>query len=194
MRPALFLDRDGVINVDHAYVCRHEDFDWMPGVFETARVAAELGLAIIVVTNQAGIARGYYDESQFLALTYWMSCAFAQAGAPLTAVYFCPYHPEGLPPYNRISDHRKPAPGMLLHAARDHHIDLAASALIGDQPTDVAAGRAAGLRNVALFGATAAMFKVNPGDPVLPDHQAAVSWLRNLYGKTQHTSSSARPS
>ena len=187
MRPALFLDRDGVINVDHAYVCRHEDFEWMPGVFDTARVAIELGLAVVVVTNQAGIARGYYDEAQFLALTAWMSNAFEQAGAPLTAVYFCPYHPEGLPPYNLASNLRKPAPGMLLQAAREHQIDLAASALIGDQPTDVAAGRAAGLRNLALFGATSARFAIAPSDLVLRDHQAAVTWLRNLYAsQTNH--------
>jgi D-glycero-D-manno-heptose 1,7-bisphosphate phosphatase len=187
------LDRDGVINVDHAYVCRHEDFDWMPGVFDTARAAIELGLAVVVVTNQAGIARGYYDESQFLALTHWMSSAFEQAGAPLTAVYFCPYHPDGLPPYNLKSDRRKPAPGMLLQAAREHDIDLAASVLIGDQPTDVAAGRAAGVRNVALFGAAAAMLAPPPTDHVLPDHLAAVSWLRNLYGRDKHTSAKDRP-
>ena len=136
MRPALFLDRDGVINVDHAYVHQVDQFDWMPGVFDTVRTAIELGYAVIVVTNQAGIARGYYDEKQFHALTDWMKTAFREAGAPLTEVYFCPYHPDGQAPYNVVSEFRKPAPGMLLQAAREHDIDLADSLLIGDQATD----------------------------------------------------------
>ena len=184
MRPALFLDRDGVINVDHAYVHQVDQFDWMPGVFDTVRTAIELGYAVIVVTNQAGIARGYYDEKQFHALTDWMKTAFSEAGAPLTDVYFCPYHPDGQAPYNVVSEYRKPAPGMLLQAAREHDIDLADSLLIGDQETDVGAGRAAGLRGVALLAEEAPA--TTGADVVLPDHAAACRWLRKISGETSN--------
>lgn len=190
MRAALFLDRDGVINVDHGYVCRTEDFEWIPGVFDTARTAVEIGLALIVVTNQAGIARGYYTEAQFLSLTQWMKDAFANAGAALTEVYFCPEHPEGLPPYNRFSGQRKPAPGMLLQAAREHRIDLSASVLIGDQPSDIAAGRAAGLKHVALFSSSPEHHHASKADIVLGDHVAACEWLRGVYRGTAHTGTS----
>ena len=186
MRAALFMDRDGVINIDHGYVHRIEDFEWVPGVFATARTAAELGLALVVVTNQAGIARGYYNEAQFLALSQWMKDAFASAGAPLTDVYFCPQHPDGLPPYNRASLRRKPAPGMLLEAASDHGIDLSASVLIGDQPSDIAAGRAAGLRKVAFFGHPAEPEDTADADLVLADHAAACVWLREVFHDQSH--------
>ncbi len=182
MTAALFLDRDGVINVDHAYVHQVDQFDWMPGVFDTVRAAIDLGLAVIVITNQAGIARGFYDEKQFHALTDWMKTVFLGAGAPLTDVYFCPFHPEGLPPYNVASDHRKPAPGMLLQAAREHHIDLTKSLLIGDQESDVRAGRAAGLRGVALLAESAP--ETTEADIVLPDHAAACCWLHDICGQT----------
>lgn len=180
-RAALFLDRDGVINVDHGYVHRAEDFEWIPGVFETARIARSLGLAVIVVTNQAGIARGYYDEAQFHALTNWMKNAFLAEDAVLTDVYFCPEHPDGLPPYNRHSDRRKPEPGMLLQAAREHDIDLTVSALIGDMPSDITAGRAAGLRHVAFFGRTAEYAATFDVDIALPNHEAVCAWLRKTF-------------
>ena len=182
MRRALFLDRDGVINVDKGYVHRIDSFEWIPGIFDTARTATGLGLALIVVTNQAGIARGYYSEAQFLALTDWMRKAFDDAGAALTDVYFCPEHPDGKPPYNLVSGRRKPAPGMLLQAAAEHGLDLASSALVGDQPSDIAAGLAAGLRHVALFGSDAS----HPANPspttALSDHAAACAWLQIVCG------------
>ena len=155
-RPALFLDRDGVINVDHGYVHRREEFEFIDGVFDLARTARALGFAIVVVTNQAGIGRGYYSEDDFHALTDWMKDRFAAEGAPLTSVHFCPDHPEhGIGPYKRASVRRKPGPGMLLDAARTDGIDLGASAMIGDNETDVEAGLAAGLPFVVRFGAAA---------------------------------------
>lgn len=145
-QPALFLDRDGVINVDHGYVHRPEDFEFMPGVFDLVRTANHLNYRVVVVTNQAGIGRGYYSEMQFHALTDWMQERFKAQSALIDAVYFCPFHPEhGIGEYRRESDCRKPGPGMLLQAQRDLNIDMGKSILIGDKPSDMAAGRAAGV-------------------------------------------------
>lgn len=144
--PALILDRDGVINVDHGYVWRIEDFDFLPGIFDLARAAYELGWTIIVVTNQAGIGRGLYTEADFLRLTAWMQSVFLREGAPIRQVYFCPTHPEhGVGRYRVESLDRKPGPGMILRAALDHGLDLPTSVLVGDRHTDIAAGRSAGV-------------------------------------------------
>ena len=145
-RPALFLDRDGVINVDYGYVHRPEEFDFIEGIFELVAAANRAGYLVVVVTNQAGIGRGYYSEAQFHALTDWMKTRFNEHGAIIDAVYFCPCHPEhGIGAYRRESAFRKPAPGMLLQAQRELDIDMAQSILIGDKPSDMAAGRAAGV-------------------------------------------------
>jgi D-glycero-D-manno-heptose 1,7-bisphosphate phosphatase len=141
---ALFLDRDGVINIDHGYVHKTEHFEFLPGIFELVRVAKTKGYKVIVVTNQAGIGRGYYTEQQFQALTNWMCDQFALNGGRIDAVYFCPFHPEhGVGDYKRESDCRKPAPGMLLQAQRENDIDMKASIFVGDKPSDMAAGLAA---------------------------------------------------
>lgn len=144
--PALFLDRDGVVNVDHAYVHRREDFDFVDGIFELCRTARARGYRIFIVTNQAGIGRGYYTEDDFHALTAWMQARFAAEDAAIDQVYFCPFHPEhGVGRYKVDSPMRKPGPGMILQAAREHDIDLAASLLVGDMDTDIEAGCAAGI-------------------------------------------------
>jgi D-glycero-D-manno-heptose 1,7-bisphosphate phosphatase len=175
---ALFLDRDGVINVDKSYVHRIEDFCWIPGIFDLARCAVALGLKTVVVTNQAGIGRGLYDEAAFEAVTAAMTERFAIENCPLTAVYHCPYHIDARPPYD-IADHpeRKPNPGMLLRAARDHGIDLAKSVLIGDRLSDIRAAQAAGLFSAALFGGR----PIDSIDHVI-DHRAAVDWLIRCAG------------
>ena len=145
-RPALFLDRDGVINVDHAYVHRREDFDFMDGIFDLCRAARGLGFHVFVVTNQAGIGRGYYTERDFHVLSDWMRDEFAREGAPIDAVYFSPYHPEhGIGDYRRDSDCRKPGPGMVLDLVRAWGLDPARCLMVGDQDSDVAAARAAGV-------------------------------------------------
>jgi D-glycero-D-manno-heptose 1,7-bisphosphate phosphatase len=145
---ALFIDRDGIINVDHGYVHRIEQFEFVPGIFELARfVGSELGWPIIVATNQSGIGRGYFDEPAFDLLTRWMCERFRQEGAPLTRVYHCPYHPQhGIGAYRLDHPWRKPRPGMLLQAADDCGISLADSVLVGDAMTDIEAGAAAGIR------------------------------------------------
>ena len=134
-----------MINIDHAYVHKIEEFDWVPGVLEAARALSEAGYLLVVVTNQSGIGRGYYDEAAFTRLTDWMKARFAEAGAPVAGVYFCPHHPEKANlPYRMDCDCRKPRPGMLLKAAEDLGIDLSTSIMFGDKPGDMTAGRAAG--------------------------------------------------
>jgi len=152
--PALFLDRDGVINVEKNYVHRIEDFEFVEGVFALCREAATMGMPIVVVTNQAGIGRGYYSEAQFHALTGWMRDQFVAQGAPLAAVYFCPCHPEhGVGEYRKESFDRKPNPGMILRARDELGLDLGRSVLIGDKGSDIAAARAAGIGLSVLLGA-----------------------------------------
>lgn len=153
-RPALFLDRDGVVNVDHAYVHKRENFEFIDSIFELVIAANKAGYLVVVVTNQAGIGRGYYTEADFHALTEWMQEQFSLRGARIDAVYFCPYHPEhGVGQYKCESDYRKPGPGMLLQAAKDYEIDLSASFMVGDKPTDMQAGKRAGVGTLIYFGA-----------------------------------------
>jgi D-glycero-D-manno-heptose 1,7-bisphosphate phosphatase len=147
LRSALFLDRDGVINVDHGYVHRPEQFEFTPGIFELARFAAnDLGWPIVVVTNQSGIGRGYFDEQAYQELTSWMCDRFRSENAPIERIYHCPYHPEGgIGRYRSDHPWRKPRPGMILQAAADLELDLLSSAIIGDSLIDVEAGAAAGI-------------------------------------------------
>lgn len=143
---ALFLDRDGVINHDMGYTHRWEDFVFIDGIFDLCRHAKAQGFALFVVTNQAGIGRGLYSESDFHALTERMCARFIAEGAPIERVYFDPTHPEhGLGEYRRESFFRKPNPGMLLRAAEEFDLSLADSVLIGDKPSDIQAGIAAGV-------------------------------------------------
>lgn len=143
---ALFLDRDGVINHDDGYTSRAEDFKFIEGIFDLCRAAKRSGYLLIVVTNQAGIGRGYYSEQDFLALTAWMCERFEAKGAPITEVFFCPDHPEhGIGPYSKDSFDRKPNPGMLLRAAEKYRISLQDSIMIGDKDKDMQAAERAGV-------------------------------------------------
>lgn len=143
---ALFLDRDGVINVDYGYVHRPENFEFVEGIFSLCRAAQALDYSIVVVTNQAGIGRGFYSEIQFFALMEWVEDQFIQRGVRLSAVYHCPHHPiHGIGPYKRESEDRKPRPGMLLRAASDLDLDMGNSVMIGDRPTDIEAAALAGV-------------------------------------------------
>jgi D-glycero-D-manno-heptose 1,7-bisphosphate phosphatase len=146
VKPAVFLDRDGVINVDHGYVSRPEQFEFIDGIFEACQHFAALGYTLIVVTNQSGIGRGYYSEADFLSLTQWMTERFAEHGVTIAGVYWCPHHPVNAKgAYQRECDCRKPAPGMILQAAAEHGIDLAQSLMFGDKASDMQAASAAGV-------------------------------------------------
>jgi D-glycero-D-manno-heptose 1,7-bisphosphate phosphatase len=174
---ALFLDRDGVVNRDTGYVHRIEDFVFVPPIFDLARRARGAGFRLVVVTNQAGIARGLYTEAQFMALTEWMKGRFAAEGAPLDAVYHCPYHPTaGIGRYRRDHAWRKPRPGMILEAERRLKLDLPGSILIGDRETDIEAARNAGVGTAVLLAP--APPAETRADRVEPDLAAAYAWFR----------------
>ncbi len=151
VRKAVFLDRDGVINIDHGYIYQPELFDFIDGVFDVCRHFQNLGYLLVVVTNQSGIARGYYDEEQFAVLTSWMRQQFAQQGIRISGVYYCPHHLEqGEPPYNIQCNCRKPEPGMFHQAIRDYKIDPVQSIMLGDKKSDMQAASAAGIQRKVL--------------------------------------------
>jgi len=148
----LFLDRDGVVNIDAGYVHRIADIRFIDGIFALAGLFARHGFRLVIVTNQSGIGRGLYTEAEFATLMTWMKAEFARHGAPLDAVYYCPDHPTaGIGAYRRDTPRRKPGPGMLLEAAADLGLDLARSWCVGDKESDIAAGRAAGVGTLVLY-------------------------------------------
>lgn len=149
--PAVFLDRDGTINVDHGYVHEIDQFQFIEGVIDAMRELKAMGFALIVVTNQSGIARGKFTEDQFMQLTEWMDWSLADRGVDLDGIYFCPHHPEhGSDEYRQVCDCRKPQPGMLISAQRHLNIDMAASYMVGDKAEDMQAGIAAGVGTKVL--------------------------------------------
>jgi D-glycero-D-manno-heptose 1,7-bisphosphate phosphatase len=151
MRRAAFIDRDGVINEERDYVHRIEDFHLLPGVVEGLRLLQDDDWALVVVTNQAGIGRGLYSEQQFQVLSDHMRRTLADAGVHLAGCYHCPHHPTaGIGDYRRDCACRKPRPGLLLQAAGELRLDLAASVLVGDKGSDLEAGQAAGCAAVVL--------------------------------------------
>jgi D-glycero-D-manno-heptose 1,7-bisphosphate phosphatase len=151
-RRAVFLDRDGVINTEVNYLHRVQDFAFVPGTPAALARLQAAGWALVVVTNQSGIARGYYSEADYQALTEHLRAELARAGVTLDAVLHCPHLPDAsVAAYRGDCDCRKSAPGMLLRAAAALDIDLAASVMVGDKRSDLEAGRAAGVgRNVLV--------------------------------------------
>lgn len=151
LRKAAFIDRDGVINEERNYVHRIEDFVLLPGVPEGLALLQNAGYLLIIVTNQAGIARGYYDEPTMNALHSHMKAVLAAEHVHIDAVYHCPHHPQGsVAMYACDCTCRKPAPGMLLKAATDFNIDLSQSLLIGDKISDIEAAERAGVPRTVL--------------------------------------------
>jgi D-glycero-D-manno-heptose 1,7-bisphosphate phosphatase len=145
-RRALFLDRDGVLNVDHGHVGTRERFEWVPGALDTIRYATQAGWHVFVVTNQSGVARGYYDEDAVRGLLDWMADEARRAGGTIDDARYCPFHEQAaVEAYRRASDWRKPEPGMLRDLLRTWEVDPARCVMIGDQPTDMAAAAAAGV-------------------------------------------------
>lgn len=143
---AVFLDRDGVINVDKGYISQVDDFEFIDGVIEACIKLKEKGYLLVVITNQSGIARGYYTEEQFHTLTEWMDWSFADRGVDLDGIYYCPHHNEkGIGEFKVDCDCRKPKPGMLLSAIEELNLDVTNSILVGDKVSDIQAGIAAGV-------------------------------------------------
>ena len=158
-RPALFLDRDGVINVDRNYVSRVADFEWIEGAAETIAAFNARGWWVFVVTNQSGVAFGYYSEDEMQALHDWMNAELAKRGARIDRIYHCPFHAEGrLERYRRDSYDRKPRPGMLIQAMTDFPVLRERSFLIGDKEADLEAAKAAGIAGFLFTGGDLSAF------------------------------------
>lgn len=152
MQKALFLDRDGVVNVEKNYLHKPEDVEFVEGIVEVCRAYQEKGYLVIIVTNQSGIARGYYSEEDFHHLSRWMIERMGELGVTITKIYHCPHHEE----ISGACDCRKPEPGMLLSAQKDYGIDMASSVMIGDSERDITAARRAGVGTSILLSANAA--------------------------------------
>ncbi len=179
--PAVFLDRDGTLTEDVGYPHRLEDLRLLPEVIPALQTLQALGFALIVVTNQSGIARGYFDEDQMRAFHTLLGERLEEGGVRIEAIYHCPFHPEAsVAEYRCDSPLRKPKPGMLLLAAEEHGLDLAASYAIGDKKSDVLAGQAAGCRTILVqtgkAGAGEPELATEP-DFVAIDLAAAAEWI-----------------
>jgi D-glycero-D-manno-heptose 1,7-bisphosphate phosphatase len=179
-RPAVFLDRDGTINVEKVYLYRPDDFEFIPGVPAAIRRLNEAGLMVIVVTNQSGIARGYYTLDDVDLLHSYLNNELNKQSAHVDAFYCCPHHPTaGQGEFTRECDCRKGRPGMLLQAAEEYTIDLSRSFMIGDKPADIDAGYAAGCRPaLVLTGYGQHAQETIPAEiPRCTDLTAAVDWV-----------------
>jgi D-glycero-D-manno-heptose 1,7-bisphosphate phosphatase len=168
LRPAAFLDRDGVLNEDLGYVHRVADWRWLPGAVQACKRLQDAGYALVVVTNQSGVARGMYTLADVDTLHAHMQQQLAAAGVTLTDIYCCPHLPDAqLPDYRLDCSCRKPKPGMLLQALQEHGLDASRSVMVGDRVSDMLAGQAAGV---------ARCIQVGPDRPA-PDLAAAVDLL-----------------
>jgi D-glycero-D-manno-heptose 1,7-bisphosphate phosphatase len=183
LRPAVFLDRDGTLIEEVGYLDRIERVALFPWTIDALRVLRRAGYALVVVTNQAGVARGYFDEAHVEAVHEHLRSRFAAAGAPVDGFHFCPHHPEAtLPAYRVRCECRKPQPGLILRAARELDLDLARSFVIGDRWLDVETARRAGARGILVRTGYGAHESRHPEDGVIAaavvDHAfAAASWI-----------------
>lgn len=153
MNKAVFFDRDGTLNEEVHYLHKIEDFKWIEGAIDAIKYCNDNGYLAIVITNQSGVARGFYPESDIMKLYNWMNADLAKHGAHLDGIYYCPHHPTGkVKEYAIECDCRKPKPGMLFKAQKDHNIDLKSSYLIGDGVRDVECAEAAGVKGIHYEG------------------------------------------
>jgi len=168
-RPAAFLDRDGVVNLDYNFVHRPDQVDWVPGAVEAIATLNRAGFWVFVVTNQSGIGRGLYTETDVRHLHGWMAATLAAAGARIDAFRYCPHHPTAAaPPYRRVCACRKPRPGMLRDLMRCFPVRTEGSFMVGDRPGDVAAAAAVGLPGHLFPGGDLLAFLRDRGLPAAP--------------------------
>ncbi|ACI98249.1 D,D-heptose 1,7-bisphosphate phosphatase 1, putative [Rhodospirillum centenum SW] len=152
-RGAAFLDRDGVLNIDHGYVHRREDVEWIQGAITAVKLLNDHGYFVFVVTNQSGVARGFYSETDVKSLHHWMQTELARQGARIDDFRYCPHHPDGtVGAYRMACRCRKPEPGMLLDLCDRWPVDRTRSFLIGDHLRDLQAAEAAGIRGHLFTG------------------------------------------
>ena len=152
MRRAVFLDRDGVICTEESYISDPRQLRLIPGAVEAIRLFNQSGLAAVVITNQSGVARGFFPEEAIADMNLAMKELLKEYGACLDGIYYCPHHPEGIiEPYRKECDCRKPAAGLLMRAARDHGIDLSRSYLVGDKRTDLECACRAGVKGILVL-------------------------------------------
>lgn len=150
---AVFFDRDGVLNVDVHYLYRPEDFVWTEGAMEAIKFCNQHGYLVIVVTNQSGVARGYYTEQDVQELHRWMNAELRNKDAHIDAFYYCPHHPDAqMALYRQACDCRKPKPGMVEAACQRFQIDKSQSLFIGDKASDMECAANAGVRGIQFFG------------------------------------------
>lgn len=180
MKKAAFLDRDGVINIDKGYVYRWRDFEFVPGAIDAMKTLKNLGFEIIVVTNQSGIARGYYSENDFFNLSSSILNFLASEGVQIAGIYYCPHHTDGLIKRFAIACNcRKPSPGMLLKAKDDHNIDFSASILVGDKSSDILAARNAGVGKAFMVASDNYLRNLDGAhvDAYFPDLRSCANFL-----------------
>ena len=182
MKPAVFLDRDGTVIEEVGYLNRLDRVSFFPWSVDAIRVLNEAGFLVVIVTNQAGVARGYFDEALVRDTHALIDRRIRDGGARVDAFYYCPHHPNGVvESLATVCECRKPKPGMLLQAARDLDIDLAASFVVGDRWIDVQMGRAAGSRTVLVRTGYGLEEEARPqeaeADMVADDLMEAASWI-----------------
>lgn len=169
LQPAIFLDRDGTINIDRGYVYEIDDFEFIDGAIDAMRELKEMGYLLVLITNQSGIARGKFSEKDFSKLTEWMDWSLADRGVDLDGIYYCPHHPQAsVEEFRQDCNCRKPQPGMLLDAQKYLKIDMARSIMVGDKLVDMQAAAAAGVDKKVL---------VRTGKPVTIESQSAADWV-----------------
>ncbi len=168
MKKAIFLDRDGTLNIDYGYVHEIDNFKFIDGAIDALRELKKMGYMLVLVTNQSGIARGYFSEDQFLQLTEWMDWSLAEQDVDLDGIYYCPHHPEGKGEYKEDCDCRKPKSGMLLQAIKELKIDPGQSVMVGDKIEDLKAGIGAKVKMNVL---------VRTGKPVTEDGERVADYV-----------------
>ncbi|GGA91188.1 D,D-heptose 1,7-bisphosphate phosphatase [Neiella marina] len=180
LKPAVFLDRDGVINRDTGYTHKLDELEILAGVADGCRQLIAAGLELVIVTNQSGIARGLYNEQDYQRFSDELLNQLSSQKVHFLAVYFCPHHKEGeMLPYRQVCDCRKPGPGMLFRAANEHPIDLSRSYIVGDRASDLEAGQNAGLKANVLIETGKAITPEgqNKADYVAANFITATEWI-----------------